>query len=89
MDDVQKPWGVQTDIVGTGGSSGSAIIDLIDNSVVGIAQNVFTAGIKGYAQGIRTTNETSKEVEIIGKAIMGLVYGTSFHLFYDILERLD
>ncbi|MDP9288192.1 MAG: serine protease [Thermoproteota archaeon] len=84
-DDVDIPWGIQT-----GSSSGSAIIDSIDSTVVGIAQNVFTAGVTAYTAPLYSGDaEGSKAVPIFGKAKMGLVYGTSFHQFHDILDRIQ
>jgi hypothetical protein len=55
-DEIKTPWGMQTDIIGTGGSSGSAIVDPTDGCVVGIAQNVFTGGIGGQTEPIRSTD---------------------------------
>lgn len=55
-DERKIPWGMQTDIIGTGGSSGSAIVDPTDGSVVGIAQNVFRGGIGGQTEPIHSTD---------------------------------
>ena len=35
-----KPWGIQTDIVAVGGSSGSPILDPSSREVIGMAQQV-------------------------------------------------
>ena len=43
IDESQNPYGIQTDIVGTGGSSGSPIISTDTGIVLGIAQKVLTA----------------------------------------------
>lgn len=55
------PYGIQTDIIGTAGSSGSPIIDYESGQVVGIAQKVLTAEISN-------SDETAK---------IGLTYGIS------------
>jgi hypothetical protein len=89
-DDVKVPWGIQTDILGTSGSSGSAIIDSIDSTVIGIAQNVFTAGVAGYTEPLYSGDaEGPREVSIVGQATMGLVYGISFYQFHNILDRIQ
>ncbi len=44
-DDYNKPYGIQTDIVGTGGSSGSPIISISDRKVIGIVQQVIPAQV--------------------------------------------
>ena len=38
FDEAPLPYGIQTDIIGVGGSSGSPLIDPNDGSVVGMAQ---------------------------------------------------
>ncbi len=39
-DESPKPWGIQTDIVAVGGSSGSPILDPNSREVIGMAQHV-------------------------------------------------
>jgi hypothetical protein len=81
---------IKADIVGTGGSSGSAIIDSIDSTVIGIAQNVFTVGVAGYTEPLYSGDaEGPKEVPIVAQANMGLVYGISFYQFHNILVRIQ
>jgi len=68
---------IQTDIVGTGGSSGSPIIDLEECKVIGIAQQVILGGVN--------TNDKS----IYGTARVGLVYGVTNHLLYGLTENVS
>jgi len=76
-DNSPEPYGIQTDIVGTGGSSGSPIIDLEEGNVIGIAQQVILAGVN--------TNDKS----IYGTARVGLVYGVTNHLLYKLTENVS
>jgi hypothetical protein len=78
-DFTPNPYALQTDIVGTGGSSGSPIILLENGKVIGLAQQVLTAGVK-----FKTTRKNGNEAvtsEIFGTANLGLVYGVSTQLF--------
>lgn len=85
IDDIRAPWGLQTDIIGTGGSSGSAIVDPSDGKVVGIAQQVLPCGIMGIYKEFTHAEDGSirkKDRIVSGKAKIGLVYGiTSYYLF--------
>lgn len=76
-DNVPIPFGVQTDIVGTGGSSGSPLVDPNDGQVIGIAQQVVLAGVE--------TNNKS----VYGTAKIGLVLGITNNLFYELSERIS
>jgi len=88
FDEIKNPYGIQTDIVATGGSSGSAIVDAEDGKVVGIAQKVFVADIAGQTNpqtlgnGILTLNPIS----LTGTAKVGLVYGASSNIFAQLPE---
>ena len=44
-DNYKKPYGIQSDIIGTGGSSGSPIISVNDGKVIGLAQQVIPAEV--------------------------------------------
>jgi S1-C subfamily serine protease len=50
-DEAWYPYALQTDIIGTGGSSGSPIVDPYDGKVVGISQNVIISSISGIGKG--------------------------------------
>ena len=44
-DESPKPWGIQTDIVAVGGSSGSPILDPSSREVIGMAQQVIATTV--------------------------------------------
>jgi hypothetical protein len=46
FDGVPNPYGIQTDMVATGGSSDFAIVDTKDGGVIGITQRVFGADVR-------------------------------------------
>lgn len=75
-DNSKRPYGIQTDIVGTGGSSGSPIVSLEDGKVIGIAQQVILAEVN--------TNKKS----IYGNAKIGLVNGVTNHIFYELYKQV-
>jgi S1-C subfamily serine protease len=75
VDNSPVPNGFQTDIIGTGGSSGSAIVDLKGN-VVGIALQVFGADVM---EGNQSTRYTAK---------IGLVYGLTTNILNVISSNL-
>lgn len=75
-DHSQNPFGIQTDIIGAGGSSGSPIVDANTEQVLGIAQNVIPATIN---------------VSINGKsasAKMGLMWGMSNYFITDAITDM-
>jgi len=72
VDESLNPYGLQTDIVGTGGSSGSPIINADTGVVLGIAQKVLLAEITG------TSN----------KARIGLTYGVSNFFVADAIKDI-
>jgi hypothetical protein len=74
-DNSPKPWGLQTDIIGTGGSSGSPIVDPNDGEVIGIAQDVIPATFE-------ITNSTTDVKIPDGYVKVGLVYGITNHLIH-------
>ena len=45
VDNSQDPFGLQTDIIGTGGSSGSPLVDLRDGRVVALAQRIVVSEV--------------------------------------------
>lgn len=77
VDSAPVPNGFQTDIVGTGGSSGSAIVDLKGN-VVGIALEVFGADIMKLPK-----NESTLYI-----AKVGLVYGLTTNMLNVIFNNV-
>ena len=75
VDNTPVPNGFQTDIIGTGGSSGSAIVDS-EGNVVGIALEVFGADVM---EGNESTRYTAK---------VGLVYGLTTNILNVILNNV-
>lgn len=76
MDDAQIPNGIQTDIIGTGGSSGAAIVDT-NGKVVGIALQVIKSGVSGENGVTNLATNT------------GLTYGLSSNILKAFVGRLD
>lgn len=76
MDDDTLPYGIQTDIVGTAGSSGSPITD-VDGNVIGIAQNVIPSVIM---DGKNPTTLSAK---------VGLVHGITSIIFSSFVDGID
>ena len=85
-DNTQNPYGIQTDIIGTGGSSGSPIIDLNSGEVIAIAQNVLLTIAGGDAVFQRKGNPELLEGKFYATQKIGLVYGTSHHMLYGVPE---
>ena len=78
-DHTNTPVGVITDIIGTGGSSGSPILNSGDGEVIGVAQNVITG----------TTHEPKSdgsEGPHIGNTKIGITYGISNYYLQPIVE---
>ena len=70
-DNTESPEEVITDIIGTGGSSGSPIVDSNDGEVIAVAQNV----ISGIVYDIPKKKDTKPKE--IGSSLVGLTYGIS------------
>jgi len=79
FDDAPNPYGIQTDIIGVGGSSGSPLIDPATGTVVGLAQKVLPANVE--TTGI-IDFEKRKELQSFGSATIGQVYGISNHVLF-------
>lgn len=75
-DHSQNPFGIQTDIIGTGGSSGSPIVDADTEQVLGIAQNVIPA----------STNVSINDKSASAK--IGLVWGISNYFVTDVITKM-
>lgn len=73
-DITKNPVGVQTDIIATGGTSGSPIVRADDCEVIGIAQNVIPSSVLNNG-------------EFIGGANIGLVWGISNYLTHSMVEK--
>ena len=75
-DSTTKPVGIQTDIVGTGGSSGSPIVDSKDGEVIGVAQRAVSPAV------------TDDNDQYLGKANIGLIWGVSNYFLYDAVKKV-
>lgn len=75
-DQSQNPFGIQTDIIGTGGSSGSPIVDAETGQVLGIAQQVIPASVNVV---VKTTTASAK---------IGLVWGISNYFITDAIKKM-
>ena len=84
-DNVIHPWGLQTDIIGTGGSSGSPIIDMKDGQVIAIAQNVLPAETIGQTSPLSLGGGLLQlnSIPVFGSAKIGLTNGVTSNLFWD------
>lgn len=76
-DESSSPWGIQTDIVAIGGSSGSPIIDPSDGEVIGMAQQVISTMTTVYKEGMPTNLYKLTKGPLYGVAPLGLAYGVS------------
>lgn len=79
-DNASKPIGIITDIIGTGGSSGSPIVDADDGEVVGIAQQVV-----GSDTVTRLVNN-NKIHDLFGTAKIGVTFGVSNFMLYPTIK---
>lgn len=76
-DESPTPWGIQTDIVAVGGSSGSPIIDPKDGEVIGMVQQVISTMTTVYKEGMPTNLYKLTKGPLYGVAPLGLAYGVS------------
>lgn len=81
--DDTKSYGIQTDIISAGGSSGSPIISIETGEVVGIVQKI----IPTYAR-VKIPENVQKKIKKLeyleGSAHIGLIYGDSCNMISDI-----
>lgn len=84
FDDV-IPYGIQTDILSTGGSSGSPIVSIETGEVMSIAQKIIVT----YA-GVDIPEKAQKKARLPdtldGFAHIGIVWGDSFNMFSDVVN---
>lgn len=83
--DDSLPYGIQTDILSTGGSSGSPIVSLETGEVMAIAQKIIVT----YAA-VDVPEKAQKRVRLPntlpGFAHIGIVWGNSFNMFSDVVN---
>lgn len=90
-DGTIEPEGIQTDIVGTGGSSGSPIVDANDGKVIAIAQNVL--GVSVTKKELVNDNGTRKWIEVDEGDILysgntGLTFGVTMFFMHDFILKI-
>lgn len=76
-DESPKPWGIQTDIVAVGGSSGSPILDPSSREVIGMAQQVIATMTTVDKEGMPPNLYELTKGPLYGVAPMGLAYGVT------------
>ena len=87
-DESPTPWGIQTDIVAVGGSSGSPIIDPKDGEVIGMVQQVISTMTTVYKEGMPTNLYKLTKGPLYGVAPLGLAYGVS-NLILSLLPNIS
>jgi V8-like Glu-specific endopeptidase len=75
-DDNPRPWGIQTDIIAMGGSSGSPIVDM-KSEVLGMAQDVIATMTTVDEYGMPPNLYELTKGPLYGVAPIGLAYGVS------------
>jgi hypothetical protein len=76
-DDNPNPWGIQTDIIAMGGSSGSPIVDPNSGEVLGMAQDVIATMTTVDKYGMPPSLYELVKGPLYGIAPIGLAYGVS------------
>ena len=76
-DESLKPWGIQTDIVAVGGSSGLPILDPSSREVIGMAQQVIATMTTVDKEGMPPNLYELTKGPLYGIAPMGLAYGVT------------
>jgi hypothetical protein len=76
-DESPAPWGIQTDIVAIGGSSGSPILDPRSGEVIGMAQQIIATMTTVYKEGMPPNLYRLTKGPLYGVAALGLAYGVS------------
>lgn len=76
-DDSINPWGIQTDIVAMGGSSGSPIMDPSSGEVIGMAQQVIATMTTVDKDGMPSNLYELTKGPLYGIAPIGLAYGVT------------
>jgi len=76
-DDNPNPWGIQTDIIAMGGSSGSPIVEQNSAEVLGMAQDVIATMTTVDKYGMPLSLYELTKGPLYGIAPIGLAYGVS------------
>lgn len=83
FDNAEFPYAIQTDIMGTSGSSGSPIFDPNTGEVVGIAQNVIPS-ITEVKIPEDLQSKLNNHEKFVGSTTVGLIWGDLNTRFYSI-----
>ena len=76
-DESPRPWGIQTDIVSVGGTSGSPILDPSSGEIIGMAQNVIATMTTVDKEGMPSNLYELTKGPLYGVAPIGLAYGVT------------
>ena len=85
-DDSNNPWGIQTDIIAMGGSSGSPIIDPSSGEVIGMAQQVIATMTTVDKEGMPTNHYDLTKAALYGIAPIGLAFGVTNQILSPLLN---
>ena len=88
-DESPKPWGIQTDIVAVGGSSGSPILDPNSREVIGMAQHVIATMTTVDKEGMPQNLYELTKGPLYGVAPMGLAYGVTNQILSSLLPNIS
>jgi hypothetical protein len=88
-DESPKPWGIQTDIVAVGGSSGSPILDPNSREVIGMAQHVIATMTTVQKEGMPQNLYELTKGPLYGVAPMGLAYGVTNQILSSLLPNIS
>ena len=88
-DESPKPWGIQTDIVAVGGSSGSPILDPSSREVIGMAQHVIATMTTVDKEGMPQNLYELTKGPLYGVAPMGLAYGVTNQILSSLLPNIS
>lgn len=87
-DEAPQPYAVQTDVIGTGGSSGSPIIDISDGQVIGLAQEVIPTEVEARKLVVGDGEEPISNPQIYsGMAKIGLIFGVTNQILFGLPEK--
>lgn len=85
-DDSNNPWGIQTDIIAMGGSSGSPIIDPSSGEVIGMAQQVIATMTTVDKEGMPSNLYELTKGPLYGIAPIGLAFGVTNQILSPLLN---
>lgn len=88
-DEAPIPYGIQTDIHESGGSSGSPIIELSSGKVIGIVQEVLLTTVEGLSSNpFASHSHSANRLSVYADIRIGLAYGLNIQIFYDLFQKI-